>query len=140
MRIHLGYSTVDDQNYKQFQNIGLFAREVLDTEANEIVCDGFLGGFDIEELPQALSIICKKVRLNGELVIKDLDIDLVAKHLSRQEMSAMDINNHVLKSRSLKCFLTLEDIEKIIPDNLQISDKGFDEVMCEFVIKARRFK
>ena len=125
MRVRLGYVTTDDQNYRQFQNIALFSREVLDTEANEIVCDGFLGNFSAAELPQALEIICKKIRLNGELVIKDLDIDLVAKHLSRQEMSATDINNHVLQTRSLKSFLTLEDVEKIIPDNLQISSKGF---------------
>jgi hypothetical protein len=140
MRVHLGYVEIDDQNYRQFQNIALFSREILDTEANEIVCDGFLGGFNATELQQVLGIICKKIRLNGELVIKDLDIDLVAKNLNRQEMSVADMNSHVFKSRSLKSFLTLEDVERIIPDDFQVSGKGFDENMCEFIIKARRLK
>ena len=58
MRVHLGYVEIDDQNYRQFQNIALFSREILDTEANEIVCDGFLGGFNATELQQVLGIIC----------------------------------------------------------------------------------
>ena len=73
-------------------------------------------------------------------MIKDLDIDLVAKNLNRQEVSVADMNSHVFKSRSLKSFLTLEDVERIIPDDFQVSSKGFDENMCEFIIKARRLK
>tara|TARA_R100000008_G_C3585569_1_gene171996 strand:+ start:2493 stop:2915 length:423 start_codon:yes stop_codon:yes gene_type:complete len=140
MKIYLSQADQEDKNYRHFQNVAMFVREVLDTEANEIICDGFLSNFSSDELPQVINIICSKVRLNGEVVVKDLDFDLVARRISREELSVTHINQNILRSRSFKSLLTLEDVEQFVPEGFQVYTKGFDESMCEFVIRLRRVR
>ena len=138
MRIYLGQNS-PDQNYKHFQNLPVFNREVMDSEANEIVCDGFLRTFAFEEIPQVLSVICKKLRLNGRLVIKDMDISLVSKHIFRYEADVASLNK-VIMGAAMKSFMKLEDVESCIPSTVSVSSKHFEEGMCHFIVEGRRQK
>ena len=92
------------------------------------------------DLANILPIICKKIRLNGELVVKDLDASLIAHHIFKNKYPLQEINQKVIKSRTMKCLMDIEDVERAIANHVQITAKHFDDSMCEFVIKAKRIR
>ncbi len=135
MLVYLSQFDSPDENYKQFQTLSSFHKGVLDSEATSIVCDNFLRTFDYVEIPELLKLIIKKLRIKGELVIKDLDIDLVSRHVLDQRIDLAAIND-ICKGSS-KSLLLCEAVEELLA-GLEIVTKQFDENTMTFVIKARR--
>lgn len=135
MLVYLSQFDSPDENYKQFQTLSSFHKGVLDSEATSIVCDNFLRTFEYVEIPELLKLIIKKLRIKGELVIKDLDIDLVSRHVLDQRIDLAAIND-ICKGSS-KSLLLCEAVEELLA-GLEIVTKQFDENTMTFVIKARR--
>ena len=135
MLVYLSQFDSPDENYRQFQTLSSFHRGVLDSEATSIVCDNFLRTFEYAEIPELLKLIIKKLRIKGELVIKDLDIDLVSRHVLDQRIDLATIND-ICKGSS-KSLLLCEAVEGLLA-GLEIVTKQFDENTMTFVIKARR--
>ncbi len=135
MLVYLSQFDSPDENYRQFQTLSSFHRDVLDSEATSIVCDGFLRTFEYEEIPELIKLIIKKLRINGELVVKDLDIDLVSRHILDQGVDLATINE--ICRGSSKSLLLCEAVEGLLA-GLEITTKQFDENTMTFVIKARR--
>ncbi|MAR66660.1 MAG: hypothetical protein CL833_05340 [Crocinitomicaceae bacterium] len=135
MLVYLSQFDSPDENYKQFQTLSSFHKGVLDSEATSIVCDNFLRTFEYVEIPELLKLIIKKLRIKGELVIKDLDIDLVSRHVLDQRIDLAAIND-ICKGSS-KSLLLCEAVEGLLA-GLEIVTKQFDENTMTFVIKARR--
>ena len=61
MLVYLSQFDSPDENYRQFQTLSSFHRDVLDSGATSIVCDGFLRTFEYEEIPELLKLIIKKL-------------------------------------------------------------------------------
>lgn len=135
MLVYLSQFDSPDENYRQFQTLSSFHRGVLDSEATSIVCDGFLRTFEYQEIPELLKLIIKKLRINGEIVIKDLDIDLVSRHVLDQAVDLATINE--ICRGSSKSLLLCEAIEGLLA-GLEVTAKQFDENTMTFIIKARR--
>lgn len=135
MLVYLSQFDSPDENYRQFQALSSFHRGVLDSEATSIICDGFLRTFEYQEIPELLKLIIKKLRINGEIVIKDLDIDLVSRHVLDQAVDLATINE--ICRGSSKSLLLCEAIEGLLA-GLEVTAKQFDENTMTFIIKARR--
>ena len=86
-------------------------------------------------MKELLKLIIKKLRINGELVIKDLDIDLISRHVLDQFVDLATINE-ICKGSS-KSLLLCEAVEGLL-NGLEIMTKQFDENTMTFIIKARR--
>jgi len=138
MIVYLSPFENSDKNYSTFNNIATFLRGVLDSEATQIVCDGFFSSVDYTDLQSVLPMICKKLRLDGELIVKDLDASLVAHQIFKNEVPLKEMNEKVIKSRTIKCLMSSDDVERAIAGSVQITAKHFDDSMCEFIIKAKR--
>ena len=104
MLVYLSQFDSPDENYKQFQTLSSFHKGVLDSEATSIVCDNFLRTFEYIEIPELLKLIIKKLRIKGELVIKDLDIDLVSRHVLDQRID-LPCSRHIERGWSLQEYL-----------------------------------
>jgi hypothetical protein len=91
--------------------------------------------FEYTEIPELLKLITKKLRINGEIVIRDIDADLVSRHILDQRLDLSVINE--ICSGSSKSLLLCEAIEGLLT-GLEIMTKQFDENKMTFVIKARR--
>jgi hypothetical protein len=135
MLVYLSQFDNPDENYTRFQNLSSFHRGVLDSEATSIVCDNFLRTFEYVEIPELLKLIIKKLRINGEIVIRDIDMDLVSRHILNQRLDLSAINE-ICKGSS-KSLLLCETIEELLT-GLEVITKQFDENTMTFVIKARR--
>ena len=135
MLVYLSQFSSPDENYRQFQNLPSFHRGVLDSEATSIVCDNFLRTFKYQEIPELIQLIIKKLRINGELVIRDIDVDLVSRHVLNQSTN-LSMINEICKGNS-KSFLICEAVEELL-SGLEVTAKQYDENTMTFVIKARR--
>ena len=77
----------------------------------------------------------KKLRINGELVIRDIDVDLVSRHVLNQSTN-LSMINEICKGTS-KSLLICEAVEELL-SGLEVTAKQYDENTMTFVIKARR--
>lgn len=138
MLVYLTSTNKQLSNYDNYHNIPSFARAVLDNEAQEIVCENFLSSFHYNDIPKLLDLIFQKLRLRGTLVIHELDFHAISRQFFREEISSELVNNIVFAdNRAIKCFLTLEDLEKFIPiDKFHIESKEFGP--HNFVLKIKR--
>jgi len=138
MRIHLSSSGPVDKSYKWASNIVSFNDMVQDREATSIVCDHFFSSFSYDEIPEVMKIIASKMRLKSELTIVQPDIVILSQKLSREEIDEKSLNNILFRGESIKSLCSTETIQSLIPDSLQVTQKHFDIVTSNIVIKARR--
>jgi|TARA_B100000676_G_scaffold141614_1_gene140289 hypothetical protein len=140
MKAYLSQSQTGDDSFKHFSNIASFSRGVLDSEAQEIVCDRFLSSFSYSETEKLLEIIFKKMRTGCQLTIIEPDFYLISKHLFKDSVHIDIINGIVFKDNVIKCMLTMDKIAGMINPALDVIEKHFDEQSCVSIIKIRRNK
>lgn len=141
MRVHLSQIESTDTSLKSIYDISCFNNSVLDGEAKLIVVNNFLCSFNISEIRQAIELIIKKIRIGGELVIIEQDIDLLAMKYFRDEISIEYFNTLLFKipQMSVKSILTSQFIKTFISaSSLKIEEESFDENLCSYTIKARK--
>ena len=138
MRIYLSTEKPDDNSYIWLSDIATFECQVLDSEAQSIVLDKFLSNFSHAELSPLLQQVAKKLRMGCELTIIETDIEFVAKRCIRGEIDIGEVNALLFQTSFIKSVCTLSNIEKNIPNNLQIHHKHFDGALSQIIIKCRR--
>jgi hypothetical protein len=138
MRIFLSQSEPEDQSLKHFTNVATLSRDVMDSEATHIVCDGFLSSFAYNDLQGLLKLICQKMRIGCELIIIEPDFYLISKHVFREEIEIELINQIVFNSNSLRSILTMKTIEKLLDPTLEVISKHFDEHLCKSIVTIKR--
>ena len=57
---------------------------------------------------------------------------------SLEEINIEKLNTILFDEQKRKCFLTMELIEFILPKNLTIESKHYDQNTCRFILKCRR--
>ena len=140
MKIYLSTKPLLDDSYKSISNIVTFDAMVLDGEATKIVVQNFISSFSFNEVDLILNKIIKKLRLKGELIIIEPDLDLICMKFYRNDIDIRDFNSIVFAAnRSAKSILTMEYLTQLIEKSLTITEKHFDEIASSSMIKARRF-
>ena len=94
--------------------------------------------FHYSELADVISLICKKMRLRGKLVIKEFDFYFISKIIFRGESTTEEVNNILFKDgNKIKSILTLDLIESLLPqDSFRITKKEFGKI--DFTIQLER--
>ena len=103
MKAYLSQSQTGDDSFKHFSNIASFSRGVLDSEAQEIVCDRFLSSFSYSETEKLLEIIFKKMRTGCQLTIIEPDFYLISKHLFSRGLIINSKGKAILASLVRQC-------------------------------------
>ena len=126
MRIYLSMIEPNDKSCVWISDIATFESQVLDGEATYIVLNRFLSAFTHAEIQPLLEKIVKKMRLNCELVVIENDMDFIAKKLVRDEINIGEVNDILFRNTFIKSVCTLENIEKNLPNSIQLQHKHFD--------------
>ena len=138
MRIYLSMIEPNDKSCVWISDIATFESQVLDGEATYIMLNRFLSAFTHAEIQPLLEKIVKKMRLNCELVVIENDMDFIAKKLVRDEINIGEVNDILFRNTFIKSVCTLENIEKNLPNSIQLQHKHFDNLLSEITIKCRR--
>lgn len=112
MLVHLTTLESSMTGYKKFSDVTSFSRGVDDSEVKTLICDFFLSCFERGDVEKVLSLVLKKVRIGGTVVINDFDFqELFSK--SQQLEKPLDSLNNILasKTKMVKSFLDLEGIK-----------------------------
>ena len=138
MKVTLSNKESTSNNKNHFTNIALLAENVLDAEANSIVCDNFISSFSIDELPNLLSLICSKLRMGAALDIIDIDSDILFKRSDNQEITLEEINQILFNQQNRKCIFDIDTISKHIPDYMVLSSAHYDYSLCSLTLSYKR--
>jgi|TARA_R110000744_G_scaffold110231_4_gene207969 hypothetical protein len=138
MRIYLSQSEPEDGSLEHFTNVATFSRDVMDSEATNIVCDRFLSSFPYSQGEAVLGLVMQKMRIGCELIIMEPDFYLISKHIFQDNIDEKLMNEIIFKSGNLKSILTMETIAKWVCPKLEIVSKHFDEKFCTAIITTRR--
>ena len=108
MKIYISTKEPEDKNYTHISNVMMLDKAVLDCEATDIIVDDYLSQFSESELPQLLSKILSKLRLDGTITLVDTDVDILSMRYTRGDISIKDLNELLFESVSRKSLLNIE--------------------------------
>lgn len=128
----------EEKSHTWVSNIAIFNGMVEDGEATSIVCDHFLSSFQHNELPEVLSRIVSKMRLQSELALIHPDIEILSQRLYREDINTETLNAVLFKSGAIKSVFSMNTIDELLPSNLQVIHKHFDVATSNIIVKARR--
>lgn len=141
MKIYLcPLQQAEDKSHTWVSNMAVFNNTVDDSEATSIICDYFLLSFVYEELREVLQRIVSKMRLQSELVLIYPDINILSQRLQREDINTETLNAILFKCGPIKSIFSMDIIEGLLPPNIQITHKHFDNITSNVIIKARRVK
>lgn len=138
MRVYLGDSD-PDAGWEHFSNLPSLAKKVLDSEATEIYCKFFLSKYSYEDLPKLVELLVSKIRKGGKIRFFDLDFDMVARQLFREEQPINLINTHVFRDvKGLNSFINLDTVRAMLPPNFKITTMNYGS--DTFTLEAERIQ
>lgn len=141
MRVFLSNIEPEDKSYIWINNIAILNEKILNAEATHIVCDNFISNFMLAECQQLFLMILSKMRLNCELIIKDVDMDILNRRYINEEITITEANNILFSSNNKrKSLLNMSSIEINVPQNMALTNKTYDYSSCSFIMKYRRAK
>lgn len=140
MKIYISVKQPKDDSYNHVSNIMMLDDMVLDCEATDIIVDNYLSQFSESELPQLLSKILSKMRVNGTITIVDIDVDILSMRYNRGDVTIKDLNDLLFGGTSRKSLLNLESVATAFNDSFLIEQSSLDSQLGTFFVKARRTK
>ena len=140
MKIYISVKQPKDDSYNHVSNIMMLNDMVLDCEATDIIVDNYLSQFSESELPQLLSKILSKMRVNGTITIVDIDVDIRSMRYNRGDVTIKDLNDLLFDGTSRKSLLNLESVATAFNDSFLIEQSSLDSQLGTFFVKARRTK
>lgn len=88
--------------------------ECCDAECTNINVDFFLGLVNFNEIGKVLQKIVSKLRLGGEIVIQDIDIELLSYKLGRGIIAVSDFNRELFASSVLLSAVSVDVVRDIL--------------------------
>tara|TARA_R110000824_G_C15163390_1_gene672121 strand:+ start:687 stop:1109 length:423 start_codon:yes stop_codon:yes gene_type:complete len=140
MKIYLCLKEPEEKTHEWVSNIAVFNGFVEDSEATSVVCDSFLSSFVYNELEGVLKKIASKMRLGAELIIISPDIKTLAQRICNEEIDTPTLNDILFKCGPIKSLSSIEELHKLMPENLQITHKNFDAITSSVIVKAERIR
>lgn len=128
---------VDSPNTTVITDISLLDIMVDDNECKHIVVDSFLSGFTINEIPVVLDKILKKLRINGTIIITDIDIEIISNALLLSTIDIETFNQIIFSGSNVKSLLTIELVKNLLWANeIKVSRSYIENNF--FVLEAKR--
>lgn len=138
MKIYLSQTKPTDSSYLWVSNMQILDNSVDNNEAREIIVDRYISGFLLPDVEKLLDKIISKIRLNGELIIIETDIDLITMKYFRNELDLNNLNNLLLKTGLLRSVLNIEYIETCLKSKINIYSKHMDNETGLIILKCKR--
>jgi predicted SAM-dependent methyltransferase len=142
MKVYISTKKPENYEFIHVSNLMWLDNLVLDSEARVIVVDHFFQQFTIKEIPVVMEKILGKLRLGGELLIEETDMDVVSLKYYRGDLSLEEVNNTMFTDQSsIKSVFTVEMFRSLLSSlNIVIENLSLDNQAASFLVKARRQK
>lgn len=113
MKVYLGNRSIKDESFKVLSQIEMLEYVADDSECTSIIIDGLLRQYSISKIPNILSLIVKKLRPEGSLIISDIDFDLIV-FAYRKTGNLLEMNQMVEQAKGFKSFITNELVKDFL--------------------------
>jgi len=137
MKIYIGQRKLDDPSFKCITEIEMLKYIADDSECTTIVLDGVLKKYGFSQLNKILSLAYSKLRIDGELVISDIDFDLLL-FAYRKIGNLEELNKMVESIGGFQCFITYEYLKDTIKSIPSLRLVGTDIDNIEFRLSYKR--
>ena len=135
MKVYIGRQEINDQSFKVIKQIELLDMICDDSECTELIIDNILRQYPLGNLDQLLQLIVRKIRLNGKIVITDVDFELLAFYYSTSA-DLLQLNNYIHPCSSL---LTMDYIINLFTTyGLELRVKNYNSL--NFILEFWRVK
>lgn len=119
-------------------DINLIDVLVCESEAKKIEVNFFLSQFRFSEIPSVIAKICSKLRMGGELIITEVDIEFIINKIYLNRINIEQINNLLFNNKYVMSVVTLEFLVELLKNNhIIITESYFDE-NNSLIIKGSR--
>ena len=126
MKVFLSLANSKD-NFINVKDINSLDKEVSDGEADYIECDDYLSLFNQDFVQDVLTVISKKVKLNGELLINEPDVvGLCLGWFLHKNSTLRYVNDRVFSNGAISNFIDIELIVQHLETNFDVSVNKFN--------------
>jgi len=139
MKIYVGPRQINENNIKSIQSLDIIEHVCEDSQCEIIILDMCLNKYPISKLDNMLKLALRKLRINGEIIISDIDFDLLSYLYSYNKEGVVGVNNLLQSIGPASCFLTIDLVESLLKNsgyNLLPVTKSVDNL--EFRVSYRR--
>lgn len=141
MKIYIGQRQINtEENFKVIPSPEVLEYLVEDAECETIILDTCLSKYPIGQSVEFLKLALRKLRINGEIIINDIDFDLFCYLYSIKQNDITAINKLLTEIGPMGSVLTGESLQGAITelagDSLEITSKLFSNI--EFRLSYRR--
>ena len=119
MKIYIGPKNLEDKSYKCISDVSILEYVSEDSECNLIVLDGVFRKNNIDKYSEIVQLVCKKLRINGTLIVVDIDFDLLAYAYSKIG-NIQELNKSVFTT-DIQSFLTYDILLNIFQSVSNVS-------------------
>lgn len=137
MKIYLSEKKPSNTEFTHVTNIINLDNVVEDNEATQIILDDFLRVFKITEIETVVKKVLTKLRLNGSIVISDVDVDVITSKYNRGDMNLEEFNTAVFENPSSN-LINIEFLREVISKLIKIKSMSLDQNSGKFVIEGTR--
>lgn len=137
MKVYIGNRNIQDENFKCITDLDILKYIADDSECTAIVIDGCLKNLKLSELQSGLETAIKKLRINGDLVINDIDFDLLL-YAYAKNSDLVELNTMVENIGGFKSLLTYQFILEILKLYPNISLSTIDLNNIEFRLSYKK--
>ena len=113
MKVYLGNRSIKDESFKVLSQVEMLEYVADDSECTSIILDGLLRQYSINKIPNILSLIVKKLRPEGSLIISDIDFDLLV-FAYRKTGNVLELNQMAEQAKGFKSFITNELVKDFL--------------------------
>lgn len=137
MQLVLTNNNYDLDNFTVINDISLLDIMVDDSECTVINVESFLSNFEMGQIKNVLQKLLSKLRINGTIIISDLELETLAlSHLIKESLIE-EFNQIAFSNPNLKSFLTIEFVLSALKEFGLVIEMSYIENNF-FVIRARR--
>jgi hypothetical protein len=105
MKVYIGNRKFNDESFKVITEPEILSYVAEDSECTTIVFDNVLTKLKVEDVVSVVNTAVKKLRINGLLVINDIDFDLLT-YLYTRNPNLQELNALVSGINGFKSFLS----------------------------------
>ena len=138
MKLYFSKESITDPTYTHIRDINLIDILSDDLEAEEILIENFLNQFTYNMFGQVLGKIMSKLRLGGEIIVCEHDIEFLCNKLSTGKIDQQEFNEIVFSGGPANCLFKMDTVIDLLQQGgLRIKEKVIDENNL-YIVKARR--
>lgn len=137
MKVYIGNRNFNDDSFKIITEPEILNYVAEDSECTTIILDNVLSKLKLNDAVNVISTAINKLRMNGILIINDVDFDLLT-YLYTRNPNLQELNNLVSGINGFKSFLSSDLIKGIMSNFSNLSLAGSVLNNLEFKLEYLR--